>query len=106
MLEPPQLSEEQLIACLRAAYLLPIVSVTFLPIGADPNSAVFCAVADDATTYFLKLRRGVVPEETIAMPMWLAQHGSTHVIPPIPTRTGALSTQLPPFMVLLYPFVD
>lgn len=106
LLEAPQLPEEQLAAWLRSVYHLPIIDVTFLPLGADPNSAVYRAEAADGSAYFLKLRRGVVPEATIALPAWLAQHGNTHVIAPLATAdTGALSTSLPPFTAILFPFI-
>src|SRR5262249_30930397 len=58
MLTPPALAADTIIGCLRDAYGLRICRVTFLPIGADVNTAIYRVEAEDGTLYFLKLRRG------------------------------------------------
>ena len=58
MLERPDLPDERLMGGLQAAYGLRLSQLTFLPLGADVNSAVYRAVAADGRPYFLKLRRG------------------------------------------------
>ena len=55
MFEKPNLPDGRIIACLQDAYELQVVQLVFLPLGADPNTAVYRVVADDDTTYFLKL---------------------------------------------------
>jgi spectinomycin phosphotransferase len=85
---------------------LSITEVAFLPLGADVDTAVYRVVADDTTPYFLKLRRGLLPEVTVTIPHWLAAAGMPHLIAPLATQpTGALWTQLASFTVILYPFV-
>lgn len=105
MLEPPAVPDAQIISCLKSAYGLSITEIAFMPLGADVNTAVYRVVADDATPHFLKLRRGLFREETVTIPHWLAGAGMQHLIPPLATQTGALWTPLPPFTIILYPFV-
>jgi spectinomycin phosphotransferase len=106
MLVPPDVQDAQIIACLESAYGLSITEIAFLPLGADTDTAVYRVVADDATPYFLKLRRGLFPEAAVTIPHWLAKAGMQHLISPIATQTtGALWTRLSPFTLILYPFV-
>lgn len=106
MLESPPIQHEQVRACLRADYGLPVADVTFLPLGADVNTAVYRVVAGNGTPYFLKLRRGPFDEISVALPKFLSDQGLAQIIPPVATRTGQLRTILDPFTVILYPFVD
>ncbi len=76
MLEKPELSDEKLIACLQDAYELLVVQVTFLPLGADPNTAVYRVVTEMGTSYFLKLRRGLFDERRWRYPNCLATKAS------------------------------
>lgn len=95
----------QIVACLREAYALPVVQVAFLPLGADLATAVYRAVADDGSAYFLKLRRGSFHAATVQLPHMLSQRGMAQLIAPRPTQTGALWTQLNSFTAVLFPFV-
>jgi spectinomycin phosphotransferase len=105
MLEKPDINDAKIIACLRDSYGLNIAQVEFLPLGADPNTAVYRVVAD-ATHYFLKLRSGEFAEASVIVPALLHQGGMTQVIAPITTQTGQLWGQLDNFAVILYPFVE
>lgn len=106
MLERPDLQESKIIACIHSEYGLRTVQVEFLPIGADPNTAVYRIAADDATFYFLKLRRGVFDETSVTLPQFLHNQGIVQIIAPLPTTTGQLSAQIDAFKVILYPFVE
>jgi len=105
MLEKPDLEDEALTAHLQGAYTLPIVRAEFLPLGADPDTAVYRAVAADGTPYFVKLRRGVFDEASVTLPRYLSEHGVEHIIAPLPAKNGQLWTTLSAFTVILYPFV-
>lgn len=105
MLEKPTLPDEALIACLRDAYGLPIAQVTFLPLGADVNTAVYRADSVDGAAYFVKLRRGKWLEASVLAPSLLRDQGIASVIAPIETATGQSWTRLDVFTVILYPFV-
>ena len=105
MLEKPGLKDEKIIACLKNEYGLSIAKIAFLPLGADLNTAVYRAVADDETPYFVKLRRGDFNEASVAVPQFLSDSGIKQIIPSLPTQTGRLWANLAPFKMILYPFV-
>ena len=66
MFEKPNLPDGRIIACLQDAYGLQVVQLVFLPLGADPNTAVYRVAAGDGTPYCLKLRSGVFDELSVA----------------------------------------
>jgi spectinomycin phosphotransferase len=106
MLEPPDLSDAALRACLREAYAVRAAQIEFLPLGADLNTVVYRAVADDGTPHFVKLRRGAFDKASVALPRWLSDQGVAQIIPPEATVGGQLWAQLDGFTVVLYPFVE
>lgn len=106
MLEKPDIEDTKIITCLRDEYGLNIVQVTFLPLGADRNTAVYRAVSQDATPYFVKLRGGVFDEMTILLPQFLYNQGFRQVIAPLPTLAQKLWTDLNDFKLAVFPFVD
>lgn len=106
MLEKPEINDDILIQCLNDGYGKAIRSVSFLPIGADLDTAVYKAMASDNTSYFVKLRRGVSSEATVAVPNFLAESGMKQVIPALRTQTGGLWHQLDNRVMSLYPFVE
>ena len=106
MLEKPDLQDGKIIACLQDEYGLLAVQVTFLPLGADRDTAVYRAVADDETAYFVKLRRGVFDETSVALPKCLSNQGIVQIIAPLATKTGQLWANLDAFKLILYPFVE
>jgi spectinomycin phosphotransferase len=85
---------------------LRVSRIAFLPLGADVNTAVYRVVAEDATPYFLKLRRGVFDEASVAIPHFLRSRGITQVIAPLETAAGQLRTRLEAYTMVLYPFVE
>jgi len=105
MLEPPDIATDTLSACLRNTYGLHITDITFLPLGADVNTAVYRAVADDATPYFLKLRSGGLEEAAVTLPRLLRAQGIQQVITPVETCAGKLWTVVDGFIMTLFPFV-
>lgn len=105
MLEKPELQEEKLIACLQDAYGLPDVRIAFLPLGADPNTAVYRAITANNAAYFVKLRRGVLDETSVTLPRFFHDLGIAQIIPPLTARTGKLWARLDAFTVILYPFI-
>ena len=106
MLEKPDLRDEKIFTCLHAGYGMAVAQVAFLPLGADRNTAVYCVVAGDGTPYFLKLRRGVFDETSVALPRFLSDQGVKPIIAPLPTKTGELCAAIDDFKAILYPFVD
>ena len=106
MLEKPDLQDEKIIACVQDDYGVLVAQVAFLPIGADLNTAVYRAVAEDETSYFVKLRRGVFDETAVALPKFLSDQGTVQIIAPLATKTGQLWASLDAFKLILYPFVE
>ena len=108
MLEAPDFQSARIVEGLEAVYGLSIADIAFLPIGADVDSAAYRVVTGGGHRYFLKLRRGDVPEATITIPHWLATEGGMELlIPPVAARTtGTLWTRLGVFTGVLYPFVE
>ena len=106
MLEIPDLQDEKIIACLLDKYGLDVIQIAFLPLGADQNTAVYRVVTEDETPYFLKLRRGVFEETSVALPKFLSEQGIEQIIAPLATRTAQLWASLDTFKAILYPFVE
>lgn len=106
MLTPPDLAHDRIITCLREHFGLRAAQATFLPLGADVNSAVYRVTAEDATPYFLKLRRGNFNQMAVAVPAWLHAQGIRRVLAPLATATGQLWTRAEGFVWILYPFFE
>ncbi len=104
MLEPPTLPEMQITACLQQSYGLQVEALTFLPLGADVNTAVYCACTP-AGDYFVKLRRGGFDPLAVTLPAFLAEQGLGAVIAPLPNHLGSLWTELEAYRLVLYPFI-
>ena len=92
MLTPPDLSSDVIAAYVRDAYGLDVTQVTFLPIGADADAAVYRLDSADGAAYFLKLRRARFDEIAVAVPAFLHEHGAPAVMAPLLTTGGALWT--------------
>jgi spectinomycin phosphotransferase len=84
---------------------LNITQVTFLPLGADHNTAVYRVDTDNGKAYFLKLRSGVFDETSVALPRLLSDQGITQIVPPLTTKSGRLWGSLDAYKVILYPYV-
>lgn len=105
MLEKPDIADSEIVACLRRDYGLNVARLTFLPLGADRDTAVYRAVTD-AADYFVKLRSGGFDEMTIAVPKLLYDQGIRQVIAPLATISGQLWSSLDDFALTVSPFVD
>jgi spectinomycin phosphotransferase len=106
MLTRPDISDDSIIACLRDHFELRISQVTFLPLGADVNSAVFRVAADDGAAYFLKLRWGNFNEVAAAVAAFLHAQGIRRVMAPIATATHDLRVRAHGLDWILYPFFE
>jgi len=106
MLEKPDLEDEKIIACLNDVYGLRVEDVTFLPLGADLNTAVYRASTMDGKGYFVKLRRGDFNAAAVTVPNALHALGMPQIIPALETQTGQLWATLEQFKLVLYPYVE
>ena len=106
MLAAPNITEARIGAALQHDYGIDAVTVTFLPLGADANAAVYCVVAADGARYFLKLKRGAFAEIAVTLPRFLHDQGITQIIAPRAANSGRLCANLDAFTAILYPYVD
>lgn len=106
MLEKPDLQDQLIIARVQAEYGLNVTRLTFLPLGADVNTAVYRLVTDDEMAYFLKLRKGAFDEITIAVPQFLKAQGIQSIIAPLETRAGQGWASFGAYKMILYPFIE
>jgi spectinomycin phosphotransferase len=106
MLEKPDIPEELIHSRLQEEYGLPAREITFLPLGADVNTAVYRIEAGDGRPYFLKLRKGNFDETVVAVPLFLKQQGIRGIIAPLETRTGRGWGSLGNYRMILHPFVE
>ncbi len=67
MLEKPSIPDEALVSAVQTAFGLRVTELTFLPLGADQNTAAYRAEADNKA-YFLKLRSGICHEASVTLP--------------------------------------
>lgn len=105
MLEKPDVEEAAIAACLRDAYGLAGVAVSFLPLGADPYTAVYRVGDETGRAYFLKLRSGNFDEISVTLVRFLHDHGVSQIIPPVANLASRLWTSFGDFKLILYPFV-
>lgn len=106
MLEPPKLPTAHLVAALRAHYAVDAARADFLPLGADPDSAVYRVATGDGRPYFLKLRHGAFAAAPLAVPRLLRDAGVTPILAPLPTTTGTLWVGIGDFTAALFPYID
>jgi spectinomycin phosphotransferase len=104
MLEPPDLPEEKIAACLRADFGILSVKIDFLPLGNDANAWVF-RVETSSAAFFLKLKSGKPYRPSLSVPFALQKSGIEQVLAPLPTLHGNLFAQENEFSLALYPFI-
>ena len=106
MLEKPDIPDDSILESLRVEYNLDATRVSFLPIGADINSAVYRVMTRDGSAFFLKLRKVDFDPTSVELPKFLSDQGIAQIIPPIAMPTGQLWGSLGVFKTILYPLID
>ena len=105
MLEKPAIADAEIVACVQDVFGLQVQEISFLPLGADVNTAVYRLVTKAQEACFLKIRSGPFREISVTLPRFLHAQG-IQVIPPYPTKSGGLWADLGDYKVMLYPFID
>ncbi len=105
MLEKPNFSDAKIVACLKDEFGLSITQISFLPLGADRNTAVYRAVTEDRKAYFVKLRLADFEAVAVKLPKFLSDQGIRQIIAPLATRMGNLWVDLKPHKLILYNYV-
>ena len=106
MLEKPDIQDDKIIACVGNEYGLSVTQITFLPLGADVNTAVYRLVTTDGTPYFLKLRKADFDKAAVSLAKFFSDQDITQVIPPLVTKSGQLWGETAVFRTILYPFIE
>ncbi|HEO8433329.1 TPA: aminoglycoside phosphotransferase family protein [Legionella pneumophila] len=106
MLTKPDLKDKEIVKCLQDAYGLDVKVISFLPIGADFNTAVYRITTSSKKEYFLKLRSGEFFEASVSVPKYFADMRIKQVISPLVSQTGQLWASLESFKAILYPYVE
>jgi spectinomycin phosphotransferase len=105
MLEKPDIPDELIISHLQQHYELHIAQLDFLPLGADPGTAVYRALAENKEKYFLKLRSGS-DEIAVTVPIFLRSQGVKEIIVPWETRSKQAWADFGEYKMILYPFIE
>jgi spectinomycin phosphotransferase len=105
VLEKPNLPDAEIVACLREQFDLPVMALTFLPIGNDSSAWVYRADGNGGDRWFVKLKRSV-DEAALHVPHALRRMGLHQAVAPLPNRAGALWTPLSEFALIAYPYID
>jgi spectinomycin phosphotransferase len=105
MLEKPDIPDELIISRLETEYDLRVTELTFLPLGADDNTAVYRVRVETGTIYFLKLRRNF-DETIVRVPILLKEQGIQAIIPPLATKSKQHYADFGEYKIILYPFVE
>lgn len=106
MLEKPNLPDARIVTRLKEGYGLAVAGLTFLPLGADINTAVYRVTSPGERVFFLKLRRGIFDEITVRVPGFLNAQGIHAIIAPLEALNGQLWIMLDDFSMVLYPFIE
>ncbi|HET9910542.1 MAG TPA: aminoglycoside phosphotransferase family protein [Anaerolineales bacterium] len=105
MLEKPNIANKLIISRLEAEYDLRVIELTFLPLGADENTAVYRVLTGNGTVYFLKLRKNF-DEIIVRVPVFLKQQGIQAIIVPFETRSKQYYADFGEYKLILYPFIE
>ena len=106
MLVKQSFSDQRIIDCLHAHYGIDVVTLTFLPLGADINAAVYKAETQGKASYFIKLKRGHHHDIGIAIVQLLHNVGIQQVISPVKTIHGHPTQSIDDFTLIMYPFIE
>ena len=95
-----------IISCLRTYYQIEALTLTLLPIGADPSASLYKVDASNQKTYFVKLKQGHCQNARTAILELLQMAGIRQIIPPIKTVEGQTIQQINDFTLIVYPFIE
>jgi spectinomycin phosphotransferase len=106
MLEKPEIQDYKIIECVQRDFGISLYQISFLPLGADLNTAVYRVIATDQQHYFLKVRKGDFDEIAVTLPKFLSDHNVRQIIAPLVTRNGFLWADVDHYRLILHPFVE
>lgn len=105
MIERPDIPDERILAGLQEYFGIQTHQFTFLPLGADANTAVYKVLTPDTTPYFVKLKLRNFAPFSVELPSFLQLQGIPQVITPLLTRSGSPWADLGEVKLIVLPFV-
>lgn len=105
MLTRPFLSTDRIVSCLQTDYGIDVSSLSFIPLGADLNAAVYKAETYVNRTYFIKVKRSYNYAVNILVSKLLSENGIQQIILPIETFDGQPTKSIEDFVLIVYPFI-
>ena len=106
MIEKQFLSEQRIIDCLNVDYNINVVTLTFIPLGADMNASAYKAQTHDQLSYFVKLKRGHLDDISVTIQLLLHDAGIQQIISPVKTNHGKPTQHIDDFTLTVYPFIE
>ncbi|MDQ2995095.1 MAG: aminoglycoside phosphotransferase family protein [Pseudomonadota bacterium] len=101
---PP--TDQIIIDCLNADYGINVVMLTVIPLGADQGSSVYKAIAQDQSSYFIKLKHDHHHGISVDIVELLRKERIQQIIPPIKSVHGGSTQHLQDFTLIVYPFIE
>jgi spectinomycin phosphotransferase len=98
-------SDKRIIDCLSVHYGIEVITLTFLPLGADMNASVYRAETQEQQSYFVKIKKNH-HHSSIAIMDLLLKAGIEQIIPPLKTLHGQRALHIDDFTIIVYPFID
>jgi len=106
MIEKQSISDQRIIDCLNTDYGIKIATLTFIPLGADMDAAVYKAQTYDQASYFVKLKRGCHHDIGAIIQLLLHDAGIQQIFSPVKTNHGQTTQYIDDFTLIVYPFVE
>ena len=94
----------ELLECLRAAYALPLQSITFFPEGED--SYGYIVASETGEKYFAKASTSVPNSRLQVTSLLKNRCNISGVVAPLETQKGSVSVPWQDFRVALFPFIE
>src|SRR5687767_9721971 len=105
MIEKPDILDEKIIVALHENYSIFVNGIEFLPLGNDSSAWAYRVDAKDKSSYFLKLKKGILNLAGLFVPRFLKDNGIKQVIAPLSTKTQKLWANMDEYAFILYPFI-
>ena len=80
--------------------------MTFIPLGADIDAAVYKVQTYDQSSYFIKLKRGHHNHMGAIIQILLHNAGISQIIAPVKTHDGQPIHHIDNFTLIVYPFIE
>ncbi len=100
-----KLSEKCIVDSLNKHFGIEVITLTFLPLGADRNASVYRAETRERLSYFVKIKSDFSHHSTVIMEL-LYQAGIKQIISSVKTLHNQSFLSLNDFTIVVYPFID